>query len=389
MKKTFRKFLSFALCAAFSFTLFTDSVNAADREESSQPEISAESAIVIEAESGRVVYEKNAYEKRPMASTTKIMSALIALEQENIDEYFTVDSEAIKVEGSSMGLSEGDKVTLRTLCYGMMLPSGNDAANAAAVKIAGSIENFAVLMNNKARELGLENTNFVTPSGLDDYTDEHYSTAYDMAKLAAYAMQNDQFREICSQSSAKVTFGNPPYDRWLTNNNKLLKMCEGVVGVKTGFTDKARRCLVSACERNGVTLICVTLNAPDDWNDHASLYDYGFSKVKNYALPCEFGELTVNVVGGERDTVTVDMTETPSAPLFSDELSRVRTEVILYSFYYAPVVSGEQLGTVNFYVDGRLVESTPLAATRAVEIKKTGEKSTVSKMLEKIKGFLF
>lgn len=379
-----KRYISLMTCLMLACSLFNVSAAAL-----SENDISAASAVLIEAESGRILFEKNAYEERPMASTTKIMSTLIALEQENLDEYFTVDSEAIKVEGSSMGLKENDKVTLRALCYGMMLPSGNDAANAAAVRIAGSVENFVAMMNEKADKMGLDNTNFVTPSGLDDYTDEHYSTAYDMARLTAEAMKNEAFREICNQTNAKVTFGDPPFDRWLTNNNKLLKMCEGVIGVKTGFTDKARRCLVSACERNGVTLICVTLNAPDDWNDHAKLFDYGFSQIKSYALPCEFGGLNVNVVGGESDRVLADMAQTPTAALFSDELSRVRTEVILYSFYYAPVLSGEKLGCVNFYVDGRLVESVDLIAVREVEIKTAEAESTMGKLIDKLKNIIF
>jgi len=378
-----KKILSLALSVTFSIYALTINSTAYG-----EVNVSAASAILIEAETGRVVFEKDAYERRPMASTTKIMSTLIALEQGNLDEYFTVDSEAIKVEGSSMGLREGDSVSLRTLCYGMMLPSGNDAANAAAVRISGSVEKFVELMNKKADELGLEDTNFVTPSGLDDYTDDHYSTAYDMAKLTAYAMENDEFREICSLSDAKISFGNPPADRWLSNNNKLLDMCEGTIGVKTGFTDKARRCLVSACERDGVTLIAVTLNAPDDWNDHTKMYEYGFSQIKNYALPCEFGGLNVNVVGGTQDTVMVEMPRTPTAPLFSDELSKVKTQVILYSFYYAPVVNGDTLGRVDFYVDDRLIESVPLVATKEINYQKSDEKSTVSKILDKLKNLV-
>lgn len=383
MKNFFKNLTSLALCVTFSVCALLMPVEAYG-----EVQVSSASAILIEAESGRIIFEKDAYERRPMASTTKIMSTLVALEQENLDEYFTVDKDAINVEGSSMGLKEGDRVTLRTLCYGMMLPSGNDAANATAVKVAGSVEAFVDMMNVKAREIGLSDTHFVTPSGLDDYTDDHYSTAYDMAKLTAYAMKNEKFCEICSQADAKVNFGNPPFDRWLSNNNKLLDMCEGVIGVKTGFTDKARRCLVSACERDGVTLICVTLNAPDDWNDHMKMYDYGFSVVKNYALPYEFGGINVNVVGGKEDKITLEMPFSPSAPLFADELSKVRAEVLVYSFYYAPVVNGDELGVVNFYVDDRLVESVPLVAKKQIKADTCDEKSTVGKLFEKLKNLV-
>ncbi|MBQ8107414.1 MAG: D-alanyl-D-alanine carboxypeptidase, partial [Ruminococcus sp.] len=265
------------------------------------PEISAKYGVVYNPATGEVIFDKNAEAKAPMASTTKIMSALIVLQREDLDVPFVVDSEAIKTEGSSMGLREGDQVTLRALVCGMLLPSGNDAANAAAVRVGGSVEGFVELMNRKASELGLENTHFVTPSGLDDYTDEHYSTALDMAKLAAEAMKNDEFRRICSKDKIKVCFGDPPYERWLTNTNKLLKMGSEYVGIKTGFTDKAKRCLVSACDREKGELICVTLNAPDDWNDHVKLYDYGYSKVSMTKIKPPADSFCVSVVGGESE----------------------------------------------------------------------------------------
>ncbi|MCC8130929.1 MAG: D-alanyl-D-alanine carboxypeptidase [Oscillospiraceae bacterium] len=241
-----------------------------------EPQIAARAAVVVEYETGKVLYEKNADLQLPMASTTKIMTTLLTLESDNIDDWFTVDSEAIKVEGSSMGLSEGEVITKRILAYGMMLPSGNDAANAAAVAVSGSIEGFVRLMNEKAENFGLTNTHFVTPSGLDDYTDEHYSTALDMANLTRLALSNETFREICGTKSICLEFGDGE-SFWLSNSNKLLSSCEGVIGVKTGFTDKAGRCLASACERDGVTLICVTLSDPNDWYDHTNLYDYCFS----------------------------------------------------------------------------------------------------------------
>ena len=200
-----------------------------------EPAVSAQSCILMEAVTGEILYEKQAQEQRPMASTTKIMTTLLCLESGDLDTEFPVDTDAIHVEGSSMGLVEGDIVTKRALCYGMLLPSGNDAAGAAAVKLAGNYAAFAEQMNQKAAELGMTQTHFVTPSGLHD--DQHYSTAYDMALLTAAAMQNETFREICRQPSAKVCFGNSPYERWLTNSNKLLTMDETVVGVKTGFTD--------------------------------------------------------------------------------------------------------------------------------------------------------
>ena len=205
-----------------------------------EPEISAKAAVLISADTGEIIYEHNSSKKLPMASTTKIMTTLLCLESGGLYEEFVVDSEAIRVEGSSMGLREGDIVTKYALCCGMLLPSGNDAANAAAVRIAGNIEDFAVMMNDRAREMGLSRTFFVTPSGLEG--EGHGSSAYDMAILAREALKNEMFREICSQTSIQLEFGNPPYKRWLKNTNKLLTMCDGVYGVKTGFTDEAGRC---------------------------------------------------------------------------------------------------------------------------------------------------
>ena len=235
---------------------------------------SASAYIVMEATTGRVLYGKNIHERLAMASTTKIIGALMVLEQENLDEYFMVDSDAIQVEGSSMGLTEGDLVSLYSLACGMMLPSGNDAANAAGVRLYGSIDGFVEAMNQKAEELGLSDTHYVTACGLD--AADHYSTAFDLAKLTRIALQNEDFAYICSQSNMKVKFGDPPYERWLKNYNRLLELYPDCIGVKTGFTDDAGRCLVSAAERDGMTLICVTLNAQDDWSLHAFLYDKCF-----------------------------------------------------------------------------------------------------------------
>lgn len=294
MKKLFIVMISaFVICGS-SGALTAKAVN--------PPEISAKGAVLISADTGEIVFEKNCREKLPMASTTKIMTTLLCLESGNLDEEFVVDSEAIKVEGSSMGLQEGDIVTKYALCCGMLLPSGNDAANAAAVKLAGSISAFAELMNERAQQLGLSHTYFVTPSGLEG--EGHGSSAYDMAILAREALKNETFREICSSETKKLEFGNPPYERWLKNTNKLLTMCDGVYGVKTGFTDEAGRCLVSACERGGDDLICVTLNDRNDWDDHIAMYDYGFETVS--AVEAELPEnLSLDVVGGVSGKVTL------------------------------------------------------------------------------------
>jgi len=331
-------------------------------------DVSAKSCVMIEAVTGNVIYEKNAYEKLPMASTTKIMTTLLCLESGDLDTPFTVDSNAIKVEGSSMGLVEGDTVTKRALCYGMMLPSGNDSANATAVKLAGSIENFAVMMNEKAKEIGMQDTLFVTPSGLDD--GGHSSTAFDMALLTREALKNPDFREICGSETAQVNFGNPPYDRWLKNSNKLLSMCNGVIGVKTGFTDDAGRCLVSACERDGVTLIIITLNAPNDWNDHMSLYDYGFSQVSLNAPTKD--TFAVNVVGATKTNISLKCSQEVTIPSVVGYDDEYQTQVHLKDFEYAPIAKGETLGYVDYLLDGEVVATSDLVSNESVQ-EKTSE----------------
>ncbi len=331
--------------------------------------VSAKAAILIEATTGRVLYAKNADSRLPMASTTKIMSALLTLEQPNLDEYFTVDPDAIRVEGSSMGLVEGDQVTLRALAYGMLLPSGNDAANAAAVKIGGTTENFIAMMNKRAELLGLSNTHFVTPSGLHD--DAHYSTAKDMAMLTRAALKNPDFLAICSSKNAQLEFGNPPFKRWLKNSNKMLQNYEGAIGVKTGFTDEAGRCLVSAARRNGVTLICVTLSDPNDWQDTANLFDYGFTQVSSHEIPASLaGEKTVKVTGGTQQECKVELYGAATTVVDLDQLT---AEFHLDRFYYAPIQAGDIVGRVDYLYEGEVVASQQLMASETVGQKAPSE----------------
>lgn len=344
---------------------------------------SAKAAILIDADNGRILYEHNAYTKLPMASTTKIMSTLLAVENGNLDEQFQVDGNAIKVEGSSMGLKSGDIVTMRALCYGMMLPSGNDAANATAVRVAGSVEKFVSMMNKRAGELGLKSTHFVTPSGLDDYTDDHYSTASDMAKLTSYALKNKIFAEICSTRSAKLKYGNPPYERWLANTNKLMASCDGVIGVKTGFTDKARRCLVSACRRNDTTLICVTLNDRNDWADHSNLYDFGFSQYKTVTLSPEINSFKAPLVGADKDTVTASCESDIKVSVYKDDAGRITQRVVLDKINYAPIVEGEKLGYVRYYIDNILVGQTEIKANESVKAK-ASDRTALSRFIQKV-----
>lgn len=343
------------------------------------PQVSAVSAVLINADTGSVLYEKNAYEQRAMASTTKIMTALLTAEAGDLDRKFAVDSYAINVEGTAMGLREGDIVTRRALLYGMLLPSGNDAANAAAVSVSGSMQAFAELMNKKAKELGLNNTHFVNPSGLD--ADGHYTTAYDLAMLTAEALSNPVFADICRCADARVEFGNPPYLRSLANSNKMLWQYEGCIGVKTGFTDNARRCLVSAAERDGVRLIAVTLNAPDDWNDHRAMLDYGFMQVKptEIVLPAP---IVVPVVGGYEQSVELELSEKITLPLSKQEVQNVTLEIHCEPFLYAGVEKGTAVGTARIYMNGEYVRKVNLVTAKEVEAD-TGELG----FFERIWGF--
>ncbi|WP_173385289.1 D-alanyl-D-alanine carboxypeptidase family protein [Ruminococcus flavefaciens] len=351
------------------------------------PQVSAKAAVVISADTGEIVHGVNTSEKLPMASTTKIMTTLLCLESGGLYEEFTVDSDAIKVEGSSMGLQEGDTVTKYALCCGMLLPSGNDAANAAAVRIAGSIEDFAEMMNNRARQMGLSRTYFVTPSGLEG--EGHGSSAADMALLAREALRNDIFRSICSQSSMKVKFGSPPYDRWLRNTNKLLGMYDGVYGVKTGFTDEAGRCLVSACEREGKDLICVTLSDSNDWNDHMALYDSSFENVR-LAEICLPQDISADIVGGNAERLRiVPEKDTVSVTTLAGSEEDFTFTVMSSPFLYAPVNEGDKVGSLSVSFLGREVERVDLFAAENVSAKavKPRNKSLFEKIKDKIGSF--
>ena len=265
--------------------------------------VSASSAVLMVADTGEVLFEKNAHQRRGIASTTKIMTALLTAECATPDRVVVTTPEMVNVEGTSMGLKVGDKVTFRDLIYGMLLASGNDAANTAAIAVDGNIPSFAARMNKRAAEIGMTNTNFVTPSGLDD--ENHYSTAYDMALLGCHALKNTVFSQACSTTSAKLCYGNEPYTRYLSNHNRLLKSFDGAVGIKTGFTKKSGRCLVSAATRNGATLVCVTLNAPDDWNDHKKMLEYGFEQVSIKKIYVKVNDMSV--IGGAEQSVSLSL----------------------------------------------------------------------------------
>ena len=338
------------------------------------PEVSAQSAVVLTADTGAVLFEKDGHTPRPVASTTKIMTALLALEaaQERGDPLVDITQEMVAVEGSSMGLQAGDSISLSGLAAGLLLASGNDAAKAAALYLEGSLESFAARMNQRAAALGMEDTHFVTPSGLDGEDAQglgHLSTAYDMALLARAALEDQAFRQLCSSPSLAVEFAEPVKRVAYTNHNKLLAQYQGCVGVKTGFTKEAGRCLVSAAERDGALLIAVTLNAPNDWEDHAALLDYGFTQVEPYPLAGGDVRLTVPVVGSPVEVVSLRGSNGGEVTLPLGQGAQVERVVHAPKFLYAPVEAGEQVGEICWYLEGQLLGSAPLTAAGAAPLQ--------------------
>lgn len=326
--------------------------------------VSAKSYALVEQSTGRMIAGQNTDSRLPMASTTKIMTGLIACESGKFDTVFTVPEEAVLVEGSSMGLKAGEKITLRDLTYGLLLESGNDAANTIAYCVSGSVPEFIKKMNAKAQELGLKNTHFVTPSGLDDKN--HYTTALDLAKLGACAMRNKDFAKIVSTYKARVTYDGIKDGRVLINHNELLKTYDGAIGIKTGFTKKSGRCLVSCATRNGVTLVAATLHSPDDWNDHKELLDYGFSILKSYPLFSSCPEIDVKVTGGRENKVKCSYDRSLSASLKDGEINSVKMEIKMPKSVRAPVKAGQKIGEIVFTLNGTAVAKTDVVSKSSV-----------------------
>ncbi len=338
----------------------------------SAPETSAVSAILICSEGNRVLYEKNADQRLPIASITKIMTAVIALEYAAKDDKLITFDNSMSAEGSSLYLEYGDRLRLSELVKGMLCVSGNDAANAVAIGIAGSIEAFSELMNNKASELGMMNTHFVTPSGLD--AEGHYSTARDMAVLCSYAMKSPVFADIVSRKNLEVSFEYPENKkRSCVNHNRLLSEYEGCTGIKTGYTDKAGRTLTSCVRRNGTDLIAVTLNDRNDWADHKALFDYGFSRCTRLRAAAREQCFSLPVVGGDSDEITVSPETDCFCTGIRGEESRLEYKLVMPHFVYAPINKGEVTGSLCCYLDGRRIAVVPLRAAMSVETEK-GEK---------------
>lgn len=366
LKKTI---LILALTVLFSFSVYS----------ADEPTLSAKSAVLINADTLEVYFEKNAHEQHSMASTTKIMTALLAIESGRLSQTVVCDN--IATEGTSIGLKSGYKMTLETLVWGMLLESGNDAAKLTAEFISGSEEAFSALMNIRAKEIGMSATNFVTASGLD--SEMHYSTAYDMALLGAEAIRNPLFREICSAKSKTVDFIEPNVRMTFSNHNRLLYSCSGVFGIKTGFTKKSGRCLVSACQRNGVTLVAVTLNAGDDWNDHIKLYDYGFGEIKTDKIFLHLPD-KIKVYGGVKGELALTLEEQSLISYMGDK-AKITQKVYLPSFLYAPIKCGEAIGKLEIYKDGALLFKKVIVSCEEIAaVQPKPKESFIEKIINKI-----
>lgn len=365
--------LAILILAAFLFSLFTISVSSFDT-----PNVSAKSAALYEPITKTFVYTKNEHARLPMASTTKIMTALVALENSELTDTVTVDSRAVGIEGSSAYLKEGDRYTIEDMLYALLLQSANDAAVAIACEVGGDTESFVEMMNERVLSLGLENTHFDNPNGLDG--DTHYTTAHDLALITAEAMKNDSFRRITSTYKKTVTNGDS--SRLFVNHNKLLKMYDGCTGVKTGFTKKSGRCLVGSAERDGLSLITVTLDAPNDWQDHKKMLDYGFGIYENRVF-AEAGEYSYDlpVINSKGKTVRVANTAALSAVMKRTE-AEAQAHIKLPKYIIVPVNEGDILGSVIFTVDGEMIGKLDLVALD--EVKTEGKKNIIIRIWDRL-----
>jgi len=342
-------------------------------------DISAECACVMIAQTGELIFSKNASATHSVASTTKIMTAITAIEEGDIQEAVTVSANAASQEGSSIYLRAGNKVNLIDLIYGMMLNSGNDAACAVAEHVGGSVENFASLMNKKAEKAGVKNTSFKNPSGLDE--EGHYSTAEDMARITAYALKNDLFCEIVSTKNSQIKVGEDIC--YLKNHNKMLWNYDGCIGVKTGYTKKTGRCLVSAAEKDGVTLIAVTLGAPDDWSDHEKMLDYGFENTELKTVVKE-GDVLKNI-NGDGFSLNAIAKETVEVPVKKN--SALKSEIILHTVKRPTleVMENEKIGYAEILSNGKSVTQIDLTADKTVEPEhKKGFFSSILGIIKKL-----
>ncbi len=356
-----KRIVSILITLAVVFAAFPVCAGAYDA-----PAISAQSCILIHAGGGEVLYEHNADAKMLIASTTKIMTAIVVIENCGLDDKVQIKPEWCGIEGSSMYLKSGESYTVEELLSGMMLVSGNDAAVALACHTAGSIEKFAQLMNDKAAELSMTSSSFKNPNGLDE--DGHHSTARDMAKLTDYCMRNAEFRAIVSCKSRTIA------DKTYVNHNKLLWNLEGCMGVKTGYTKASGRSLVSCCERGGTRYICVTLGDGDDWKDHAALYEWAFSKYLDKPVIDAGSTMSLPVVSGTETAVRIVPECTVRKFLPAD--AEINYKIELPRFVFAGIKAGDSAGRITAIYQGTQIASARLLYAQSVDLDKNAAVSS-------------
>lgn len=375
-----KKFISVLFLFLFVHVYFTYNVSALD--------ISAKYACVIDKMSGNILYEKNAHEKHSMASTTKIMTALVALENNSTDEIVTVSNNASGTEGSSIYLKPGEKIPLEDLLYGLMLASGNDAAIAIAEHVGESVENFAKMMTDKAKSLGAKNTSFKNPNGLDE--EGHFTTAYDLALITRAALENEKFAEIVKTKTKQIANPTQDYARVVTNHNKLLNLYPGCIGVKTGFTKKTGRCLVSAADRDGFEVIAVTLAAPDDWNDHKKMLDAAFESYEQKPLILKDMVLkTIPVLNGDAECVELLAEENFFiTPTSEDFVTDIKLDYKIPEKLSAPLNKGDKKGYVDVYYKTQFLGKVGLVSGIDVAYKEA-PKPDFFDCVKKVLGCMF
>ncbi len=361
MKTAISGFLSILLLISFVFPITVNALNL-DQDEAAEAfsNVSATAFLLMDGFTGASLSERNGDKPLPMASTTKIMTCIVALEHASLSDRVKISKEAVGVEGSSVYLQQGELLTLEELLFALMLESANDAAVAIAIHVSGNVDDFALLMNEKARSLKMTATNYKNPHGLP--CDGHFSTARDLCKLLAYGMQSEAFRVFVG--TGKTTISAPDSGkRYLSNHNKLLRIYDACVGGKTGFTKEAGRCLVTAAEKNGRILVCATLGDPNDWIDHVSLFDYGFSlfEEKKILAPCDISH-SVPVIGGQREEVRIENNGECSVFLRPNET--VQYSIEAPSFVYADVRKGDVLGTVVLSLDHKEIARFELVSAQ-------------------------
>ncbi|RBP45583.1 D-alanyl-D-alanine carboxypeptidase family protein [Garciella nitratireducens] len=369
MKNLIKKILFFIFIFIFILSIQITSA--------SNLNISCESAIVIEQNTGRILYSKNIDRKRAMASTTKIMTAIVAIENGHLDDIITISQNAAEIEGSSIYLEANEHLTLEELLYGLMLRSGNDAAYAIAEYIGGgNVEKFINMMNRKAEEIGANNTHFMNPHGLHDK--QHYTTAHDLAKITAYAMKNETFKKIISTKNKTISWENHEWNRSLTNKNKMLWNYQGGNGVKTGYTTDAGKCFVSSAFRNNIQLIAVVLKSNDIWKDATALLDYGFDHYKPYKVISKEDYLkSISVIEGTKDRIRTYSKKDVIIPIRKEEKDKIQVKIVLPEEIQAPVMREQIVGKLEVYVNNEKIDSTD------IYVKDSIQKKSVQNMFEK------